>query len=177
MLKTYIDTGKIVNTHGLRGDVKLEIWSDEPEIFFEIENLYLDAEGKQILTIENIRTQKNMFLVKFEGIDTVEQAEKLRNKIVYIHRDDIPLEEGEYLVQDLLGSTVVDADSEKEYGKLIDITYNGASDIYHIKFADGKVQLCPAIDEVLVETDVEAKLIKIRPLKGLFEEGGNDDEE
>ena len=177
MLKTYIDTGKIVNTHGLRGDVKLEIWSDEPEIFFEIENLYLDSEGKQILTIENIRTQKNMFLVKFEGIDTVEQAEKLRNKIVYIHRDDIPLEEGEYLVQDLLGSTVADADSGKEYGKLVDITYNGASDIYHIKFADGKIQLCPAIDEVLVETDVEAKLIKIRPLKGLFDEGGNDDEE
>lgn len=177
MLKTYIDTGKIVNTHGLRGDVKLEAWTDDPELFFDIETLYLDAQGQQPLTIQNVRMQKGMVLLKFEGIDTIEAAEKLRNKIVYIHRDDIPLEEGEYLIQDLLGCSIVDADDGHEYGKLVDVTFNGASDIYHIKFADGSIQLCPAIDEVLVETDIEGRIIRIRPLVGLFNNSGNDDEE
>ena len=177
MLKTYIDTGKIVNTHGLRGDVKLEAWTDDPELFCEIDTLYLDAEGKQPLKIQNARMQKGMILIKFEGIDSIEAGEKLRNKIIYIHRDDIPLEEGEYLIQDLLGCTIIDADDGREYGKLVDVTYSGASDIYHIKFADGSVQLCPAIDETIIETDIEGRVIRIRPLVGLFDLSGNDDEE
>ena len=177
MLKTYIDTGKIVNTHGLRGDVKLEPWTDDPELFFDIDTLYLDAAGKQPLTIEAVRVQKGMLLLKFEGINTVEDAEKLRNKVLYIHRDDIPLEEGEYLIQDLLGSTIVDADNGKEYGKLMDITFSGASDIYHIKFADGSMQMLPAIDDTIIETDIENGIIRIRPLKGLWDDVVNGDEE
>lgn len=177
MLKTYIDTAKIVNTHGLRGDVKLEPWTDDPELFFDIDTLYLDASGKQPLTIENVRAQKGMLLVKFEGINTVEEAEKLRNKVLYIHRDDIPLEEGEYLIQDLLGSRIVDADSGREYGKLMDITFSGASDIYHIKFADGSMQMLPAIDDTIIETDLDQGLIRIRPLKGLWDDVVNGDEE
>ena len=177
MLKTYIDTGKIVNTHGLRGDVKLEPWTDDPELFFDIDTLYLDAAGKQPLTIEAARVQKGMLLLKFEGINTVEEAEKLRNKVLYIHRDDIPLEEGEYLIQDLLGSTIVDADSGKEYGKLMDITFSGASDIYHIKFADGSMQMLPAIDDTIIETDLDNGIIHIRPLKGLWDDVVNGDEE
>ena len=177
MLKTYIDTGKIVNTHGLRGDVKLEAWTDDPELFFDIETLYLDDKGTKALTIQNVRMQKGMMLIKFEGIDTVEEAEKLRNKILYIHRDDIPLEEGEHLIQDLLGSTIVDADSGKEYGQLKDITFSGASDIYHIKFADGSMQMLPAIDDTIIETDLEKGVIRIRPLKGLWDDVVNGDEE
>ncbi len=177
MLKTYIDTAKVVNTHGLRGDVKLEPWTDDPELFFDIDTLYLDAEGKKPLTIENVRPQKGLLLVKFQDIDTVEEAEKLRNKVLYIHRDDIPMEEGEYLIQDLLGSQIVDADSGKTYGKLQEITFSGASDIYHIKFADGSIQLLPAIDDTIIETDLEAGIIRIRPLKGLWDETVNGDEE
>lgn len=170
MLKTYIDTGKIVNTHGLRGDVKLEAWTDDPEMLCQVKTLYLDAQGAQPLNIQKARMQKGMVLLKFEGIDTVDQATTLRNKIVYIHRDDIPMEEGEYLIQDLVGCRVIDADDGHEYGELKDVTFNGASDIYHIQFPNGSIQLCPAIDEVLVSTDVEAREIRIRPLAGLFEE-------
>ncbi len=177
MLKTYIDTAKVVNTHGLRGDVKLEPWCDDPELFFDIDTLYLDDQGKKALTIQNARMQKGMVLVKFEGIDTVEEAEKLRNKILYIHRDDIPMEEGEYLIQDLLGSSIVDADNGKVYGTLKDITFSGASDIYHIKFADGSIQLLPAIDDTIIETDLENSIIRIRPLRGLWDEVVNGDEE
>lgn len=117
MLKTYIDTGKIVNTHGIRGDVKMEAWTDDPEMFCVVKTLYLDAQGREPLTVERARVQKGMVLLKLKGVDTMDDAAKFRGRVIYIHRDDIPMEEGQYLIQDLLGCRVVDADSGREYGE------------------------------------------------------------
>ncbi len=170
MLKTYIDTGKIVNTHGLRGDVKMEPWTDDPQLFCEIKTLYLDDQGQHPIEIEKARLQKGMVLLKLKGIDTIEAGETLRGKILYIHRDDIPMEEGEYLIQDLLGCRVLDVDTKEQYGTLVDVTPTGANDVYHIRFADGTVRLCPVIPDTIIKTDVQAGEIEIRPLKGLFDD-------
>lgn len=169
-MKTYIEAGKIVTTHGIKGEVKLYPWCDEPEMFEDIEQIYLDKNGEKPVKLTSTRIQKNMLLLKLEGYDDIDTAAKLRDKIIYVHRDDIPMEEGEYLIQDLIGLKVLDADSGEEYGILSDVSQTGANDVYHIKFPDGKERLIPVIPQVVLETSLEEGLMKIRPLEGLFDD-------
>jgi 16S rRNA processing protein RimM len=90
--------------------------------------------------------------------------------VLYLDRNDLPLSPGEFFIQDLLGARVADADSGEEYGTLSDVSKTGANDVYHVLFPDGKERLVPVIPQVVVETDPEAGIIKIRPLKGLFDD-------
>jgi len=167
-LKEFLETGKIVNIHGLRGDVKILPWSDDAEFICEFDTLYC-GKDRQAFEIENARVHKNTVLVKFKGIDTPEAANKLRNSIVYIDRDDIELEEGTYFIADLIGLTVKDADTEEIYGTVKDVFQTGANDVYEIE-KDGKTLYVPAIPDVIINTDIENKLLLIRPLEGLFDE-------
>ena len=91
MLKQYLEAGKIVTTHGLKGETKIYPWTDVPDDMLELKELYLDK-GASHLEIERIRTQGNMVLAKFKGIDTIEQAQRLRGRVLYVNRNDIPLE-------------------------------------------------------------------------------------
>ena len=162
--------GKIVTTHGVRGEVKLYPWCDDPEMFLDIETIYLDAKGQKPLALEGVRFAKNMPLLKIEGVNSIDEAAKLRDKIIYIHRDDIPMEEGEYLIQDLMGLQVVDADDGHLYGELTQVSPTGANDVYHIRFADGKERLIPAIPQVVIKVDLDGGVMKICPLEGLFDD-------
>lgn len=165
--KKYLETGKIVTTHGIKGEVKVYPWCDTPEFLLDFDQFYLDK-GSAAVEVEACRIHKNMAVMKLRGVDTVEQAVSYRGKILYVDRDDVELAEGEYFVQDLMGLQVIDADSKKEYGKIVDITETGANDVYHIAFSDGSIQLVPAIKDVIIRTDVEAGVMEIRPLRGLF---------
>ena len=169
VLKPYLDTGKIVNTHGIKGEVKLEPWCDNAEMFQNITYLYLDSRGETTLKIEQARMQKNMVILKFKGIDTMNDAEKLKNKVVYANRQDIPMEEGEYFIQDLIGIQVLDADSGRLYGTLCNVSQTGANDVYHVRFSNGKEQLIPAIPQVVLEINPQEEKMLIHPLEGLFE--------
>ena len=111
-----------------------------------------------------------MVLLKLQGTDTLEAAQALRNQILYADRADMPLEEGEYFIQDLIGLTVVDADTGEEYGILSDVSQTGANDVYHISKPGEAEKLIPAIRDVVVETDVDGGIMRIRPLKGLFDD-------
>lgn len=167
-MKEFIETGKIVNIHGLQGEVKIMPWSDSPDFLCEFDFFYC-GKDKKSLEVESSRVHKNMVLVKFRGIDTPEKANALRNSIVYINRNDVELEDGTYFIQDLIGLSVKDADTGKEYGTVRDIFQTGANDVYEI--SDGeKKYLVPAIPDVIVLTDIEAGEIIIRPLEGLFDE-------
>lgn len=167
-MKEFIETGKIVNIHGLRGEVKIMPWSDDPEFICEFDILYL-GKDKKLLQIENARVHKNMVLAKFKGIDTPEAANLLRNNIIYIDRNDVELEEGTYFIQDLIGLKVINADTNEEYGNVIDVFQTGANDVYEVKNGD-KTVLIPAIPDVIVNTDIENSVLMIRPLEGLFDE-------
>lgn len=170
MRKEYIEAGKIVTTHGIKGEVKLYPWCDDPDMFYDIETIYLDSKGTNPVKLQGVRYAKNMPLLKLEGFNSIEEASKLRDKIVYVHRDDIPMEEGEYLIQDLIGLKVIDADKDTVYGELTQVSPTGANDVYHIRFADGKERLIPAIPQVVLEIDLESNVMKIRPLEGLFDD-------
>lgn len=167
-MKEFIETGKIVNIHGLRGEVKIMPWSDDPEFICEFDILYY-GKDKKILEIENARVHKNMVLVKFKDIDTPETANLLRNNIIYIDRNDVELEEGTYFIQDLIGLKVINADTNEEYGTVRDVFQTGANDVYEVK-NDEKTVLIPAIPDVIVNTDIENSVLMIRPLEGLFDE-------
>ncbi|NLT10250.1 MAG: 16S rRNA processing protein RimM [Ruminococcus sp.] len=167
MKKQYLEAGKIVTTHGIRGEVKITPYTDVPELLCEFDRLFIGKEHKEII-IERSRVFKNTVIAKLEGINTPEEAEKLRNKILYMHRDDLELDEDTYFIQDLIGMEVRDADSGQVYGKLADVMQTGANDVYVIK-GDDKEYLVPAIADVIVSTDLENDIMTIRPLDGLFD--------
>lgn len=162
-----IETGKIVGTHGIAGDVKVQAWADSPDVLLDFEYIYID--GRRF-DIEYARIHKNNVLYKFYGIDNLNKAELMRNKIIYVDRSFFDLEEGEFFIKDLLTLTVVDADSGKNYGRITDVLKTGANDVYEITDADGIARMIPAIKDVIIETDIENKIMKIRPLNGLFDE-------
>lgn len=165
MKKEYLEAGKIVNTHGIRGEVKIMPYTDVPELLCEFDRLFLN---KQEIFIERSRVAKNMVIAKFEGVDTPEQAEKLRNKILYMHRDDLELDDDTYFIQDLIGIEVKDVETGVIYGKIVDVMQTGANDVYVIKGSD-REYLVPAIADVVVSTDIDNNVMTIKVLDGLFD--------
>ena len=131
-MKSYLEIGKIVTLHGLRGDVKVQPWCDDAEFLCEFPVLYLGKEKKEV-EVSHARPQKNMVLLHLEGYDTPEQAETLRNQILYLNREDVELEEGTYFIQDLIGLDVIDADNGTAYGTLKDVLQTGANDVYVVQ--------------------------------------------
>lgn len=169
MKKEYLEIGKIVNVHGLRGDVKVMPWCDEPEFLCAFETLYL-GKNHQSVTIEDARIFKNTVILHLAGCHTVEDAEKLRNQVLYMHREDVELDEGVYFIQDLIGLQVVDADNGTVYGILKDVAQTGANDVYEVRDeAQKRSYWIPAIPQVVLETDVDGGIMKIRPLEGLLD--------
>ncbi|MBC8584579.1 ribosome maturation factor RimM [Youxingia wuxianensis] len=169
MKKQFLECGKIVTTHGVKGEVKAEPWCDTPDFLLDFNTLYLDK-GTLAINIERIRVHKNMVVLKIEGVDTVEQAVSLRNKVLFINRDDAVLEEGECFVQDLIGAVVIDIDTGRNYGKIYDVRPTGANDVYYLRDEQGKERLVPVIDQVVIEKDIDGGIVKIRPLEGLFDD-------
>ena len=168
MKKQFLDSGKIVGTHGIRGEVRIEPWADSPAFLSAFKTLYLDERGETAIKVRS-RPHKNITLCKIEGVDTIEDAERLRGKIVYINRDDVRLDEGVHFVQDLIGLEVRDFDSGALYGTLTDVLRTGANDVYEIT-RDGKKYLAPVIDEVVREIDTDAGVVRITPMKGIFDD-------
>ena len=166
MKKEYLEAGKIVTTHGIRGEVKIMPYTDTPELLCEFDRLFI-GKDKSELYIERARVAKNMVIAKIEGVDTVEAAEKYRNKVLFMHRDDLELDEDTYFIQDLIDMEVKDVDSGFVYGKITDVLQNGANDVYVIK--GDKEYLVPAIPDVVISTDIDSNIMLIRPLEGLFD--------
>ncbi|MCL2056836.1 MAG: ribosome maturation factor RimM [Oscillospiraceae bacterium] len=166
MKKKYLECGKIVSTHGLRGELRVMHWCDSAEFLLGFKTLYLDGGAKPI-AVENMRLNKNIVLLKLAGVDDIDTAVSLRGKVLYIDRDDAPEGDGEFL-QDIIGMTVKDTDTGEYYGKLTDVFRTGANDVYEITGGDGAKRLIPAIPDVVIEADTDSAVMQIRPLKGLF---------
>lgn len=169
MKKQYLECAKIVTTHGIRGEVKALPWSDSPEFLLNFTALYLNK-GAEKLEIEKAHVHKNMVLIKIKGIDTMDDAIPLKGKILYVNREDVPMAEGEYFIQDLLGVAAYDVDTHKNYGKIVDVLKTGANDVYVLEDENKKQRLVPVIPSVVLNIDIEAQTMQIRPLEGLFED-------
>lgn len=169
MKKEKLEVGQIVNTFGIKGFVKIYPYVDDIRRFDNLKEVYIRIKKQESkLEIEEVKYQKNMVLIKFKGIETVEQAERLRNAYVKIDRKDaIPLEEGQYFIADLIGLEVY-LDTGEKLGILDDIFNNGSTDIYVVKNELGKQFLLPYVDEVIKEIDLENEKIIVHIIEGLI---------
>lgn len=168
-MKNFLETGKIVGTHGVKGTVRVQAWSDDGDFLKKFKNFYLDKNGEEKLIATSVIPHGTVVLITFKNIDSIEKAETLRNKVIYIDRKDVKLPPDRYFIDDLIGCTVYDADSSGILGTLSDVSQTGANDVWHIK-KDEKEYLVPAIDEVIVSVDIENQALTIRPLKGIFDD-------
>lgn len=169
MKKRYIETGMIVGTHGIKGEMRVQPWCDTPDFLTKFKSLYLDENGEKLVKIVSSRAHKNIVLIKAKGIDTIEQAEALRGKTLYLDRQDAVLPKGTFFQCDLFGCEVFDADSGENYGRIVDVSETGANDVWHIE-KEGKEYLLPSIPEVVINVDIEGEKVLIRPLKGIFDD-------
>lgn len=167
-MEQYLEIGKVVSTHGLRGELRVDPWCDSPQFLCQFKTLYL-KKGETKLSVSS-RPHKTIAIVKAKGIDTIEEAEKLRGRVLYINRSDARLAPGEYFIQDLMGLDVIDIDTSKNYGKITDVLKTGANDVYQVTDEKKKDYLIPVIDDVVKEIDINGGKVLIKPLKGIFDD-------
>ncbi len=161
--------GIITSPHGLHGEVKVYPTTDDPRRFSRLKEIRLvDGRGnREILKIRSVKYFKNQVILGFEGIDRIEDTERLRKKELYIDRKDaMPLEEGEYYIPDLIGMTVTD-DTGEVLGELKDVLFTGANRVYSVKMENGKDLLIPAIPDCILSIDPEAGRMEVHLLPGL----------
>ncbi len=160
MNENFLPTGQIVNTHGLRGDVKVMPWADDPDDLLDLDRVFID--GKEY-TVQHSSRQKNMILMKLKGVDSIDDAVKLRNKEIALCRDDIELEEGVMFIADMIGLPVL-ADGV-QIGKLKDVIIMPGNDVYVVK---GEHEyLIPAVQEYVEPLDPKEGVIRVHLIEGM----------
>lgn len=173
MIQEYITVGKLVNTHGLKGEVRIWPETDFPEERFKKgKSLYLFAPGQAEpiqLTISSVKPYKNMYNMTFKGIDSIHQVEKWKGGLLKVNKEDrIPLGEGEFYFRDIVGCQVFSQENGECLGEVTEILQPGANDVWVIKRPNGKEALIPYIDDVVKKVDVKEKTVIIYPMPGLL---------
>ncbi len=158
------EVGKIVNTFGIKGEVKVALYTENINNFKKGNKIYVNNKEMQI---EKSRLQKNMLILKLKGVDNMTDAEDLRDSIITVERNKKELPSGTYYIADLIGLDVY-TDEGNLLGKIIDIYNTGANDIYTVKTLEGKEVLLPAIKDVVKQVDLQNEKIIVHILKGLI---------
>lgn len=171
MKQTYLECGKIINTHGFRGTVKLESRCDSPDVLADLDTLYfLESDGTyRPVRVLRASVFRQFVLMDLEGVESEEAANAIRNRSVYAAREDLPLGEGDHFIVDLLGLPVKDADSGEIIGTLKDVNTAGARDLYIVHTETGD-HMVPNVPEFVVRVD-EEDAVYIRPIPGLLDGG------
>lgn len=177
MLKQ-VRVGTIVTTHGLKGEVKVKPSTDDPDRFLDLEKVYLEPAGRSFrrssepqrqLEIESVRFHQNMALLKFKGLDRIEDVQNFRNYDLLVDREDaIPLAEGEYFIGDLIGVHVI-TDTGETLGRVKDVLETGANNVLVISRENGKDLLIPKSPNCVLEMKPEEDYIKVHLLEGLLD--------
>jgi len=167
-MNKYLELGQIVNVKGLKGEVKVNSFTDDNTKFERMPKVFIKQKGNlKEYEIEKVGYNKNQVIIKFKNIDTIEEAEKLRNSYIVVDRDifgDLP--EGVYYIADLIGLDVF-TESNEYVGKVDDIFSTGSNDVYVVKDELGKQKLLPGIDEVIKIIDIENGKIIVNLIEGL----------
>jgi 16S rRNA processing protein RimM len=168
----WFNVGKIVNTHGIKGEVRVISKTDFPEERYKPGNqlfLFLPDTKEPIeLTVQSHRTHKNFDLLTFKGYENINEVEKFKNGILKVPESQLgPLDEGEFYFHEIIGCLVFTVDG-KEVGKVNEILTPGANDVWVVKSLSGKEILIPYIEEVVKKVDVKEKIILIEPMEGLL---------
>lgn len=167
-MENLLQVGVITSTHGIRGEVKVFPTTDDPNRFRKLKQVILDTGKEQLdMEIASVKFFKNMVIVKFKGIDDINDVEKYRKAGLYVTRDNaVPLEENEYFIADLIGLEVI-SDEDENLGVIDDVLQTGANDVYVIKDTQGKEILVPAIKDCIKDVNIEEGKMVIHLLPGL----------
>ena len=169
-MEDLLQVGIIASTHGVRGEVKVNPTTDDPRRFRRLKEVVLDTgKEKMNLEIEGVKFFKQFVILKFKGLDNINDIEKYRQKSLYVTRKNaVRLQRDEYFIADLIGLKVQDEDG-KELGTVKDVIETGANDVYEVEMADGKSLLLPAIKQCILNVDVENGTMQVHVLEGLLD--------
>ncbi len=157
----FIEAGRITNTHGVAGEVKIEVWLDSPQLLRRCGRVFLDGAEKRILSG---KVQKNFLIAKLEGVEDVKAAMALKGRTVFIDRSDARLPAGSYFLQDILGARVID-ERGREIGRLTEVLERPAANVYVVQ---GETEhLIPAVPAFILSTDPAAGVITVRLIEGM----------
>ena len=160
-MQEFLEAGKIINTFGIRGEVKLEPWCDSAQFLKPFRTLYIDGEPKKVVSS---RVHKGMLIVLFEGVEDVNAAMTLKNKIVHFARKDAKLPKGRFFLADIMGSAVVDEEG-REVGKLTDVIELPAHRVYVV--TGQEEHTIPDVPEFILDINAEEKIIRVHMIEGM----------
>lgn len=163
--------GKIVNTHGVKGELKVMPSTDDPTRFEKLKEIYVERKKIESYEIESVRYHKGMVLLKLKGVTDMTAAELFKGALLKIDRkDSLPLAEDEYYIADLYGMEVYTCEEERYLGEIVDVIYTGSNDVYAVRKPDrAKDLLLPAIKQVVKKVDVSQNKMHVTLLEGLEE--------
>lgn len=169
-MEDLLQVGIITSTHGVRGEVKVYPTTDDPRRFRRLKEVVLDTGREKLnLEIEGVKFFKQFVILKFKGLDNINDIEKYRQKSLYVTRKNaVRLQRDEYFIADLIGLKVQDEDGT-ELGTVKDVIETGANDVYEVEMADGRSLLLPAIKQCILNVDVENGMMQIHVLEGLLD--------
>ncbi|MDR0490119.1 MAG: ribosome maturation factor RimM [Oscillospiraceae bacterium] len=162
MASKYLEAGKIVNTHGVRGEVKIQPWADSPAFLASFERFYIDGAP---VGVTSAKVHKGCIIAAFDGVSDFDGAIKLKNKTVFIDRSDAQIGEGRHFVADLIGLLAIDAETGAELGHIDDVLSLPSNDVYVIR--GSREILVPAVPDFIDETNIDGGFVRIRLREGL----------
>ncbi len=172
-MEELFQVGSITQTHGIKGEVKVFPLTDDISRFKNMKHLLLDCgkDGYKELEVENVRPQKNLVILKFKGIDNINDIEKYKGQGLYVTKENrVELKKDEYFIADLMGCEVyTDDDPDNKFGEISDVLETGANDVYDIESVSGEHVLVPAIKDCILNVDVDSRRVDIHLLKGLMD--------
>lgn len=165
----YLKIGQIINTHGVKGEVKIYPLTDDIKRFKGLKKVWMESpDGYRAFKVEGVKFVKDFPIIKLQNITTMNDAEKLKDEYIYVDRENaVKLPEDTYFIADLIGMQVF-TEEEKLLGTLTDVIPTGANDVYEITPPEGKAFLIPAIGDVILDVDVEGRRMVVKLLEGLI---------
>ncbi len=163
MKKQFLEAGQIVNTHGIRGEVRIQPWCDSADFLLNIDRFYLDGRA---VRFTGKKVHKAMLIAKPDGVDNADDAAALKGKVLYFDRADAQLEEGKIFIDDLIGLEAVNVDTGQVFGTVKDVLKLPASDVYVIQGEEE--YMIPAVDEFLKSISPDEGRIYFKPIEGMI---------
>ena len=162
------ECGRIINTHGCHGGVKVEPWCDSPAVFASLPAVYVkEGDTYRAMRVKRASVSRNVVFAELAGVDTMEAADAMRGTVLYAKREDLKIPRGIFLIAEMIGMPVYHAESGEVLGELADVIHPGATDIYVIKMPNGASAMVPVVDEFVKR--VCEKGIYLTPIEGMFE--------
>lgn len=169
-MSKYVSVGKILNFHGVRGEAKVGYSKSQREFMETLTDVYILKDNVyQPFVVSSVKFNNKFAVIKFEGIDTVNEIVEYKNCLIFVDEEDIrsKLDEDEFLIDELVGMNVLSG--EKVVGVVVGVSNNGANDLLSVKSNTGKISLVPFVKAIVPEVDIKAKVVKVSDIEGLIE--------